>query len=426
VDDLLYVKLSAMMFMEYAVWGAWMPVLAARLLGPLKMSGKQTGWIYATLPLGTMISPLLAGQLADKYVDTGWILAAAHLLGAGFMFAASRIQKFTPLFVVMLLYSMLYGATIPLVNSLMFTHLAGTQIQAPTIFIWAPIAWALVGYLLSGWRMTRKTEGDGSDCLIFAAALSLIMAAVCLFQPATPPQGAGGTPMLDALSMLGEANFLIFILVSLVVSGMMQFYFLGTAQFMQDRGIASKAVPASMAVAQAVQAVGTLLLLGWFYKDLVGPKWTLVVGGGCWLVMYVVYVASKNRALLIAIQSLHGLAYMFFIIAGQMFTNDVADPAIVASAQALIILVTTGIGLFLGTHLAGFVMDHCSADGKFQWQKIYLVPLACMAAGTLALIVGVSDPPPPETPAETNEPSTEAAQASTDTVFTAQAFHDER
>ena len=65
----LYTRLSALMFMEYAIWGAWAPVLAARLLGPLKMSGKQTGWIYATLPLACMVSPLLAGPLADKYVD---------------------------------------------------------------------------------------------------------------------------------------------------------------------------------------------------------------------------------------------------------------------------------------------------------------------------------------------------------------------
>jgi len=412
--DVLYTKLSAMMFMEYAVWGAWMPVLAARLLGPLKMNGKQTGWIYATLPLGTMISPLVAGQLADKYVDTGWILVVAHLLGAALMFAASRIKDFSPLFVVMLLYSMLYGATIPLVNSLMFTHLEGTQIEAPTIFIWAPIAWALVGYMLTGWRMSRKTEGDGSDCLVFAAILSLIMAAVCLFQPATPPQGVGGTPMLDAFSMLGEMNFLIFILASLVISGMMQFYFLGTAQFMQDRGIASKAVPAAMAVAQAAQAVGTLFLLGWFYNDLVGPKWTLVVGAGCWLLMYVAYVASNSRVLLVAIQSLHGLAYMFFIIAGQIFVNDVADPAIRASAQGLIILVTTGIGMFLGTQLAGFVMDRYSVDGKFQWRQIYTVPLLCMAAGTLALVVGVGDPQPTKTPDDAIEPAGKAVRGGID------------
>lgn len=269
------------------------------------------------------------------------------------------------------------------------------------IFIWAPVSWALIGYVLSGWRMTRKTKGDGSDCLVFAAALSLIMVAVCLFQPATPPQGAAdGTPMLDAFSMLRDTNFLIFIIVSLVVSGMMQFYFLGTAQLMQDRGIASKAVPASMAVAQAAQAVGTLLLLTWFYYHLVGPKWMLVIGTGCWLAMYAAYVVSNSRLLLIVSQSLHGLAYMFFIIAGQMFTKDVADSEIVASAQALIILATTGIGLFLGTQLAGVVMDRYSADGKFQWQKIYTVPLLIMAAGTLALVVGVSDPKPTETPGD--------------------------
>ena len=408
--DLLFTKVSALMFMEFAVWGAWMPVLAARLLGPLKMSGKQTAWIYATLPLGTMISPLLAGQLADKYVDTGWILAVAHLLGAVLMFAASRIDKFGPLFAVMLLYSMFYGATIGLVNAVMMRHIP--EAQWGGIFIWAPVAWALIGYMLTGWRMTRKSEGDGSDCLVLAAGLSLIMAAVCLFQPATPPlaQAGDATPMFDAFKMLGEPNFLIFILASLVISGMMQFYFLGTAQFMQDRGIATKVVPGAMAIAQVAQAVGTLFLLMWFYKELVGPKWTLVIGSACWLLMYIGYVVSKSRILLVAIQSMHGLAYMFFIIAGQMFTKDSANPDIVASAQALIILVTTGIGLFLGTQLAGFVMGRYSVDGKFQWEKIYMVPLLCMAAGTLALVLGVSDPKPAAAPTETDEPGTEVSQ----------------
>ncbi|MHB8902291.1 MAG: MFS transporter [Thermoguttaceae bacterium] len=413
MDNPLYVKLSALMFMEYAVWGAWMPVLAARLLGPLKMTGKQTGWIYSTLPLGTMISPLLAGQLADKYVDTGWILAVAHLAGAVLLFAASRIQKFGPLFIVMLLYSMFYGATIPLVNSLMFTHLKGTDIQAPSVFIWAPIAWALVGYLLTGWRMTRKAEGDGSDCLVFAAALSIVMVVVCLLQPATPPQGGSGVPMLKAFSMLSQVNFLVFILVSLVVAGMMQFYFLGTAQFMQDRGIASKAVPASMAVAQAAQALATFFLLGLLYNDLAGPKWTLVLGTACWLAMYMVYVLSGSRLLLIACQALHGLAYVFFIIAGQMFTNDVADPKIVASAQALIILVTTGIGLFLGTQLAGVVMDRNASGGRFDWKKIYAVPLLCMLAGLIALAVAVRDPKPADAPAGPVDEGTTVAAAVT-------------
>ena len=68
----LYILLSGMMFLEFTIWGAWAPVLAARLLGPLKMSGKQLGWIYGTLPLGCIISPLLAGQIVDREV-TGTI-----------------------------------------------------------------------------------------------------------------------------------------------------------------------------------------------------------------------------------------------------------------------------------------------------------------------------------------------------------------
>ena len=84
------------MFMEYAVWGAWMPVLAARLMGPMQLTGKQTGWIYATLPLACMISPLIAGPLADKYIDTGWILAFCHGLGTILLFLAARTNKFSP------------------------------------------------------------------------------------------------------------------------------------------------------------------------------------------------------------------------------------------------------------------------------------------------------------------------------------------
>ncbi len=385
MNEIPYFRLSALMFLEYAVWGAWMPVLAARLLGPLKMSGKQTGWIYATLPLATMISPLIAGQLADRYLDAGWILAACHAAGAVLLFSAARIRRFWPLFGAMLAYSMFYGATIPLVNSLMFSHLTDPDKQSPGIFIWAPVAWALIGYALTGWRNLRKGEGDGSDCLILAAILSIAMTVVCLIQPATPPSGAEGVPMLKAVSMLSDPNFAVFILASLVIAGVMQFYFLGSARYLQDIGISQKNVPATMAIAQAAQAIATLFALGLLFSNL-GPKWTLVVGAAAWALLYLIYVIGRPKWLLVAGQVLHGLAYVFFIIAGQMYVNRLAPADIRGSAQGLIILVTTGIGLFLGTQVAGFVMDRSSIDGKFQWAKVFMVPFLCTAAGVLALV----------------------------------------
>lgn len=380
-----YVALSAVMFLEYAVWGAWAPVLAARLLGPLKMTGKQTGWVYSTLPIACIVSPLVAGQLADKWINTEWILAACHLVGAVLLFAAVKQRTFGGNFLVMLLYSLCYGATLPLVNAVLFAHVsdAGTQ---SWVFIWAPVAWALVGYALTGWRLARKGEGDGSDCLVFAAILSVLMAVCCLALPATKPAGIGGVPIVDALAMLGRPDFLVFIVTSLVIAGLMQFYFLGSARFMTDMGISAKAVPAAMGIAQAAQAIATVVALGAVLGAL-GFKTTLAVGATCWLAMYVVYVLGKPKELIVVSQVLHGLAYVMFMIVGQVYAATVAPEAIRSSMQALIFAATTGVGLFLGSQLAGAVMDRFSADGKFQWQKIWAVPLVIMLAGTIVLAV---------------------------------------
>jgi len=386
VDWSVYIPVSVAMFLEYAIWGAWAPVLAARLLGPLKMSGKQTGWIYATLPLACIIAPLLAGQMADQWFATKWILGVAHLLGAVLLFAAARQRRFGPLLGVMFAYSMCFAATLPLVNAVLFDNVKDLVTQGK-VFIWAPVAWALVGYGLTAWRWVFKTEGEGRDCLILAAVLSVAMGVCCLTMLDTNELArTGEIPIVKALSMLSQTNFLIFITISLVVAGLMQFYFLGTARFMQDVEIPGKNVPAAMAIAQAAQAAATWFLLGLFL-DKLGFKWTLTIGAASWLLMYVIYIAAQARGLIVAAQALHGLAYVLFIIVGQIFAESVAGPEIRSSMQALIFAATVGVGLFLGTQAAGIVMDQFYVDGRFQWRKIWVVPCLTMAAGVAALIV---------------------------------------
>jgi MFS family permease len=386
----LFGRLSVMMFLEYAIWGAWAPVLASRLLGPLKMNGKQTGWIYATLPLACIVSPLVAGPMADRWFPADQILAIAHLVGAVLLFVAVRQTKFVPLFVTMLLYSLCYAATLPLVNSLMFTQLraAGVDVGAecPKIFLWAPVAWALVGYSLTGWRQIMG-ENEGRDCLSLAGILSAVMALTCFFYliPTPPAGGATGMPVTEALAALATPFWLLLGL-SLVVGGLMQFYFLGTAQFMQDMGISSKIVPGAMAFAQAVQAVATYFALGYLTTK-IGFPWTLTIGASCWLLMYLVYIAAKPRWLIFVSQSLHGLAYVLFIIAGQLFADTLAPESVRNSIQSLIFAATNGVGLFLSTQAAGVVMDMCSVEGKFQWRKIWMVPGTVTALGVAALLV---------------------------------------
>ncbi|MEN6458128.1 MAG: MFS transporter [Thermoguttaceae bacterium] len=388
-----YLRVSALMFLEFAVWGAWMPVLALRLLGPLKLNGKQTGWIYATFPLASIFSPLVSGYLADKCFNAEWIIMAAHIAGAILMFIAAKQTKFWGMFWTMLLYSVFYTATIPLVNKILYGHDDAARVDA-WIWLWAPVAWALTGYFLTGMRQVRKVGGDGADSLYLASILSIATALICLIQPATLPEQVATTsaatvasnPMVAAVRMLENSNYLIFMLAQLVVSGMMQFYFLGTGQFMQDRGIKGKNVSAAMGMAQAVQAAATILLLQRIV-DHGGYGWTFAIGSLCWTALFATYVLSKRSLGITLSQGFHGLAYVFFMIAGQKFVGAMAPQDIQGSAMSLLAIATNGIGLFLGTQLAGFTMQKNSVGGKFQWAKIWSVPLVITLAGALVFAI---------------------------------------
>ena len=397
MDWKLYVQLSVMMGLEYAIWGAWSPVLAARCLGPLKFSGKQTGWIYGTLFLACIFMPLVAGQVADRWLDAKWVLAGAHVAGGALLLMAAKEKKFNSLFTTMFLFSLCYAATIPLVNSVMFSQVGRVlergsdayNLALKNIFIWAPLAWVLVGWVLTGWRQVKGT-GEGNDCLVFAGALALVMGVFCFSLPATLPAGTSGTPIVKALSMLSEGSFLVFMIVSFVVTANLQFYYLGTAQYLQDIGIKSKNVPAVMAIAQVAQVLATWYALGWLINNY-GYKWALAVGVLSWLALYLIYSMERPKGLVIGSMAFHGIAYVLFIIGGQMYVNKVADPGIVSSAQGLLFAVTTGLGLFVGTRFAGVVMDRFSAGGKFRWRPIYLVPCAFLATSAVAMMVLFGD-----------------------------------
>ena len=380
----LYIQLSLMMFLQFAIWGAWSPVLAARLLGPLKMSGKQTGWIYGTLFLGCIVAPLIAGQVADRWVATEHFLAGAHLVGGVLLLIAATKRTFGGLFAVMGLYALCYASSLPLVNSLMFSHLTDAKAQSPGIFIWAPIAWVLAGWLLTGVRRLGKGGGQGGDCLVLAGLLSLVMGAYCFFLPHTTPAG-GKWPIVDALEMLKDRDVLILLIASLVVASQLQFYFLGTARYLGDLGVQDKNIPAVMTIAQVAQIVVTWFALAIVLKK-VDFAWILAAGALAWTVMYVLY-AIASKWLVIGSMALHGIAYVLFIIVGQIFIDVKAPEGAKGSAQALIFVVTMGFGLFLGTQFTGAIMDKFTTDeGTFRWRKIYLVPCALTLASAILLV----------------------------------------
>jgi MFS family permease len=141
-----------------------------------------------------------------------------------------------------------------------------------------------------------------------------------------------------------------------------------------------------MAIAQAVQAIATYFLMA-LLLDRIGPKWTLTIGATFWLLLYVVYMNQKPRWLIVVCQAFHGIAYVLFVIVGQIFANSQATEDIQSSTQAMLFAATTGVGLFLGTQFAGVIMDKFRKEDRFQWRPIFMVPGAIALICILVLIV---------------------------------------
>jgi nucleoside transporter len=383
----LYLVLSGMMFLEFTIWGAWGPVLATRILGPLKMSGKQLGWIYGTLPLGCMIAPLAAGQIVDRWCPTEVYLGISHLLGGVFLLAASRAKRFWPLVILMGLFAFCFAPTLALVNSLAFAHLPEPEVQYFRVRVWGAISWVLSGWALTAWRRSGKWQVKSSDCLVMAGICAFIMGVYCFFLPHTPPAHKAGAvlPFLQALSMFSNTNFLIFLVISFIVTSQLQYYFLGTARYLEDLGTPHTSIPALMSIAQIAQVVAMAVILPALFPKL-GFQWTLAIGTALWLLMFLTYARSRRRNLIIASMALHGLAFAFFFDAAFIYVNRVAPPEIRGSAQALYTTVTLGLGLFAGTQITGFVMDRFRRESGFQWRPFFLVPCILLTVCALAFI----------------------------------------
>ncbi|KPK78144.1 MAG: hypothetical protein AMJ79_00765 [Phycisphaerae bacterium SM23_30] len=381
-----------MMFLEFAIWGAWAPILASHLVGPLKMSGKQTGWIYATLWLGCIVAPFAGGQIADRWVATEQFLAAVHLIGGVVLLLAAFQKRFWGLFGLMGFYALLYAPTLALVNSLMFTHLTDPDAQAGNVRVWGTIGWIVAGLFIALWRRSGKLRIKGSDALTLAGILSLIMGVFCFFLPHTPPPDQPGNPLafMDAFGLLKDANFLIFLVISFIVTTELQFYYVPTAPFLEDIGVKHKNVSAVMSVAQMAEIIAMVLLLD-YSLDKFGYRWTLVIGVIAWPLRYIVFAMMRPVWLVISSLTLHGLGYTFFFFVGQMYVDRVAPDDIKASAQALIAVVTLGLGNFVGTQITGVIMDYFKKEDKFRWRPIFLVPCVLTILCAVAFLLFFKD-----------------------------------
>ncbi|HZM60018.1 MAG TPA: nucleoside permease [Vicinamibacterales bacterium] len=375
-------KLSTLMFLQYFVWGAWSVTLGTWLGQTLKFSGEQIGLAAGTTGLAAIISPFFVGMIADRFLASERILAALHLAGGLLLFYASTMTAFGPFYVVLLGYALCYMPTLALSNSLSFHQMRDPGREFPAIRVLGTIGWIVQGLFIGSLGL----EATATPMRI-AAAASLALGLFCLALPHTPPKQTARAKVsdvlgLDALRLLRDRSFAVFVLGSFLVCIPLQFYYAFANLFLNELMVSNAA--RKMTLGQ-MSEIGFMLVMPWCFKRM-GVKLMLLVGMAAWTTRYLFFAYGDNAALtwmLYAGILLHGVCYDFFFVTGQIYVDKRAPTDVRAAAQGLIAFVTLGVGWFLGSWASGRVVDAFAVSGGHDWPRIWLVP----AAGAAIVLV---------------------------------------
>ena len=376
-------KLSSLMFLQYFVWGAWYVTMGTWLGETLHFSGEQIGLAAGSTAVGAMISPFFVGMIADRFLATERILAALHIAGGVVLFFASTQTTFGPFYAILLVYTLCYMPTLALSNSLSFRQMNDPGREFPPIRVLGTIGWIVAGLIIG----TLKLERTGLPLRI-AGGASIALGLYCLVLPHTPPQRSGRVRLrdvlgLDALKLLGESSFAIFVLGSFLVCIPLQFYYAFANLFLNELNVTNAA--GKMTLGQ-MSEIFFMLVMPWFFRRL-GVKYMLLVGMAAWTARYLLFAYGDNGPLVWMLYAgilLHGVCYDFFFVTGQIYVDRRAPGDLRAAAQGFIAFVTLGVGMFIGSWASGRIVDSfVQTPGAHAWERIWMVP----AAGAAAVLV---------------------------------------
>ena len=385
------IQLSAMMFMEFFIWGGWFVTLSSFLPNNLKATGGQSANVFSTQSWGAIIAPFIIGLIADRYINAEKILGFLHIIGAILMYQMYNANDISVFYPYVLVYMILYMPTIALVNSVSFNQMNNPEKEFSGIRVWGTIGWIVAGLLISfmfHWDTEENTtKGLLKNTFLMSGIASLFLGLFSFTLPKTPPKRAPGEKVtlkeiigLDALKLLKDRNFAIFFISSILICIPLAFYYQNAHSFLSNIGVSNPT--GKMTIGQISEVLFMLLLPVFFTKF--GFKKTILVGMLAWALRYALFAygnAGELSFMLIIGIALHGVCYDFFFVSGYIYTNSKAGEKYKSAAQGLITLATYGVGMLIGFEIAGMITDSYKISDKvFDYKMIWIIPSAIAAA----------------------------------------------
>jgi nucleoside transporter len=382
------IQLSAMMFLQFFLWGAWYVTM-----GPyMAEQGMDSAikWAYTVGPIAAIVSPFFLGMVADRFFATERVLGIMHLLGGGFLLIAPFAAQRSPTFFVLaiLAHMLCYMPTLGLSSSLAMHNMVNAEKQFPMIRVFGTIGW-----IVANWVISTLAYDKSPNMFFVAGGSGVLLGVLSFFLPHTPAPSKGKSFTirdalgLDSLVLLKDRSFAIFCVCSFLICIPLAAYYAYAGQFVGEVGF--EKIAQTMSVGQMSEIVFMLVLPLFFVR--LGVKWMLAVGMLAWVLRYGLFAGAADdqiKWMVLGGIVLHGICYDFFFVTGQIYVDNAAGPRIRSQAQGFYVLLTQGFGMLIGAQLIGWLvgMNTDVETGAIDWQAVWMYP-AGFAAFVLVIFL---------------------------------------
>jgi NHS family xanthosine MFS transporter len=382
-------RLTIMSFLQFFVWGAWLITIGTYCLKSKQWGFEEFGAIFSTLALSSLFMPAITGIIADKWINAEKLYGILHIFYGIILLYVPFVNDPDTLYYVIFGAMICYMPTISLSNSIGYSILKSNNFDVVKSF--PPIrVWGTVGFVAAMWITNFTHSNVNANQFYIASIFAIILGIYSFTLPSCPPQKQIDKNSsiisqlgLNAFSLFKNYKLALFFVFSLFLGAALQLTNMYGDAFLSgfsenDLYKGSFVVENSTFVMSLSQISEIIFILTIpFFLKRYGIKNVMLISMFAWVIRFLFFSYGTPEGfglILILISNIvYGMAFDFFNISGSLFIETSTDSKIRSSAQGLFMMMTNGVGAYLGSKVSGIIIGkYFVHEGVSDWHNIWL------------------------------------------------------